>query len=396
LRQANLENRAAVLARLLAFEAAQSGEHPDWRAVAAVLREARQEWRQYSPMDRVAGMAVQEGFDASIGRMQARLDAWYAKNVADRKVLIQRAQHLYANEDSRAAVNAVKSLRLQWKEAGAVPRELEQPLWDEFREQCDAIYQKRQQAYAEYTAGLEANKAQAVALCEEAEQVATLSGPALLQGAAKLSQWGAAFEGLTEMPRADERALHDRFERALNLCQAAVSQQRMREQEQSFIDLLEAARRIQDYGRALAHDAASSDRDALKQAAQTFIAGVPQWPKGGAQALKDAWERAETAAPPDTAAHEAALRALCIRSEILTDLPTPPEDQALRRDYQLQRLVQRMGQRTETKTDEWHALALEWVRVGLVSADAYESLVARFVRSLCREGKPVTENLNQR
>ena len=381
-RQANVEKRKAVLERLRAFESAQSGEHPDWQTVAAVLREAPQEWRRYFPVERVAGRAVQEEFDASIGRLQARLDAWYAENAAEKKTLIQRAQYLRTKEDSRETVDAVKRLQLKWKEVGAVQRDLERQLWEEFREQCDGVYQKRQQAHAEYTAALEANKTQAVALCEEAEQVAALSGPALIEGAGRIPQWRAAFESLRDMPRADERALHDRFERALRLCQSQVTQQRAREKERSFTQLLEAAERIQAYGGAVAQDAASSAREALKQAAETFIAGVQQWPKGGAQALKEAWAKAEAAADIDFVARETALRMLCVRSEIITDRSTPAEDQALRREYQVQRLVQRMGERNEANPDELDILALEWVRVGPIPAAAHESLLARFLR--CR------------
>ena len=377
----NLEQRRSVLERLRSFESAQSGEQPDWRAVAAVLREAPQEWRRFFPVDRAPGLALQEEFDACMSRLKGRLDAWYAQNAADKRSLIERAQLLRAQEDSREAVDAVKRLQIKWKEVGLVPRELEQQLWDEFREQCDAVFQKRQQAYAEYTAGLEVNKAQAKALCEEAEQVATLSGPALLEGVGKIPQWRAAFESLRDMPRADERGLHDRFERALNLCQARLSQQRARDKEQSFADLLEAARRIHEYGRSVAQNAASSDREALKQAAETYIAGVPRWPKGGAAALKGAWANADAAAHLDSGAQETALRMLCIRSEILTDIPTPPEDQALRREYQVQRLEQRL--RNEADPDELDALLLEWVPVGPVAAAAtHASLLARFLR--CR------------
>ena len=92
--------------------------------------------------------------------------------------------------------------------------------------------------------------------------------------------------------------------------------------------------------------------------------------------------KAEAAADIDLAARETALRMLCVRSEILTDRPTPAEDQALRREYQVQRLVQRMGERNEANPDELDALALEWVRVGPVPAAAHESLLARFLR--CR------------
>jgi hypothetical protein len=384
LRQTNLDRRRDVLERLRAFETAQSGEHPDWRAVAAVLREARQEWRQHFPVDRAAGLAVQEEFDASLGRLQARLDAWYAQNVAEKKTLIQRAQALLAKEDGREAMDAVKRLQLLWKDVGTAPRDQEQQLWNEFREHCDAVYQKRQQAHAEYAASLEANKAQAVAICDEAEKAAGLAGPELLESVGKIPQWRAAFEALGEMPGADQRALHDRLERALKLCQSNLQRQRARDKEQSFADLLEAARHIQAYGRAAAQAAPSADCGSLKQAADTFIAGVQLWPKGGAEALDQAWARAQATTSLDSSAHESELRMLCIRSEILTDLPTPPEDQASRRDFQMQRLVRRMGQHGEAGADELDAMALEWVRVGPVSAGIYEPLLARFLR--CRRG----------
>jgi hypothetical protein len=382
LRQEHLESRRGVLERLRAFEAAQSGEHPDWRAVAVVLREARQEWRRYFPVDRAAGLMVQEEFDASLGRLQARLDAWHAQNMADKKSLIERARQLLAKEDSREAVDGVKRLQTLWKEVGAASRDQEQPLWEQFREQCDAVFQKRQQAYVEYAAGLEAGKAQAEALCDEAEKAAVLSGAALLEGVGKIPLWRAAFEALGEMPRANQRALHDRFERALKLCQANLSRQRAHEKEQSFTDLFEAARRIQAYGWSVAQDTALSDREALKLAAETFIAGVRQWPKGSPQALKEAWAKADAAAGLDAAAHEEALRTLCIRGEILADLPTPPEDQPLRRDYQVKRLVQHMGQRSDATADEADTLALEWARVGPVAPGQHETLLSRFLR--CR------------
>jgi hypothetical protein len=183
------------------------------------------------------------------------------------------------------------------------------------------------------------------------------------------------------MPRADQRALHDRFTRALKRLETALSQQRAREKAQSYTDLLEAAGRIQSYGWAVAQNTAPSDREALKQAAESFISGVPQWPKGGTEALKEAWAKADAAAGLDAGAHEAALRMLCIRSEILADLPTPPEDQPLRREYQMQRLVQRLGQRIEAHADEFDGLALEWVRVGPLPASTREPLLARFLRS---------------
>jgi hypothetical protein len=265
-----------------------------------------------------------------------------------------------------------------WKDIGPVQREQEQQLWNEFREQCDAVFQKRQQAHLDFTAGLEANKKQAVALCEAVEQIASLSGSALIEGFAKVPQSRAAFEALGELPRGQDRGLKDRFERAVKLCQSKISQQRANEKQQSIGQLFEAARRIQAYGWAVAQNAAAAEQESLKQTAEAFIAGVAQWPKGGLAALKDAWTKAHAATESEVASCESALRTLCIRREILSGAATPPEDQPLRREYQMKLLVERMGQARESSADEAESLKLEWIRTGPVSPTAYESLLSRF------------------
>jgi hypothetical protein len=380
--EANLEKRRGVMDRLRAFEAAQSGDVPDWRTIAAVLREAPQEWRRHSPVERAAGRALQEEFDAAMDRLQGKLDAWHAHNEEAKQSLIQLAQQLAAKEDSRETVDAVKRLQMRWKDVGPARRDQEQALWTAFRAQCDAIFQKRQQAHADHAAALEANKARAAELCEEIERTAGLTGPALLEGSSTLREWRSAFEGLGELPRGDRRSLEDRFERALRRVQAAVSQWRLSEKRQSIADLFEAGRRVHAYGWATAQGAAAEDCDALKRAAEASITAVRQWPKGGADALREALAKAETeAASLDAAAHERALRLLCIRGEILADRSTPPEDLALRRSYQMERLVQRMGQGSATRPDGPEALALEWIRVGPVSAQTHQALLERFLSS---------------
>ncbi len=380
LRQQNLENRKAVLERLTAFETAQDWENPDWRLLSSVLREAPQEWRRHFPVDRDAGRAVQGEFDASMGRLQAKLDAWHERNVADRQSLVKRARQLLTQEDSREAIEAVKRLQILWKETGPVPRDQDQSLWSEFREQCDAIYQKRQQAHAEYTAVLEANKVKAAALCEEAERVAALSGPALLEGGAKVHEWRIAFDALGEMPRAEARGLQDRFERALDLCKDQLTRQQQRDAEQSVTNLFEAGRHIRAYEWAVVRNAEASERETLRQAAETFVESVQHWPKGSLQAVKEIFAQAGSISDADMEIRERGLRTLCIRCEIHTDSPTPPEDEALRREYQVQRLMQGIGQGSRAQDGNWDAMMLEWIRIGAVSPSVHESLQARFMR----------------
>jgi hypothetical protein len=279
-----------------------------------------------------------------MGRLRAKVDGWLAHNVAEKKSLIARARQLLSAEDGREAIEAMKRLQMSWKETGMAPRDQDQVLWNEFRELCDAVYQKRQAAYAEYAAALEANKAKAVALCEHAEHVAALAGAALLQEAANASEWRSAFDALDEMPRAEARGLHDRFERALDQCAAAAALQHERDAEQSFQHLMEAGRRVHAYQFAIAANADPSDCESLKLSAESFIAAVPRWPKSGLAAVKEALAKTMSGSDADREARERALRLLCVRCEIESETPTPPEDESLRREYQVQRLMQGMGQ----------------------------------------------------
>jgi hypothetical protein len=378
-RQANLQQRQVVLERLKTFEAAQSVEHPDWRAMAAVLREAPVEWRRYTPVDRAALARIQVEFDASLKRLHDRLSGWYAESVAEKRSIIERARQLAGKSDHREAVDAAKHLQQVWQKIGVVERDQEQALWNEFREQCDAIFSRRQQAQVEFSASLEANKAAAVSLCQEIERAAALDGADLFAAAAKSAQWRSDFAAIGELPRAEQRALHSRCDAALRLMQTRVAEARARDRRQSFDQLLESARHIQAYGYAVAQQSEAGERDSLKLAAESFVAAVRQWPKGAAPLLKEAWQQAAAAENADLAANEKAYRTLCIRNEVFRDRATPPEDQALRREYQMQRLMQRMGQHGEEGSDAWEALALAWVRIGPIDPKQYQALLARFV-----------------
>ena len=379
-RQENLQRRAALLERLAAFESGHNWEQPDWRMVIVALRESKQEWRTHSPVDRAAGKALQQRFDALTGTLQERLDAAYARNVNEKRLLVERAQRLVAAEDSRKAIDDAKALQQKWKEVGLTPRDEGQRLWEEFRQHCDAVFQKRQQEYAQHSAGLDANKAKATAVCAELEKIAALTGRELLEGAARIPDLRVAFEEAGELPRGDERSLRTKFERGLERCERAFGRQEASDAERSWVDVLEAANRVRAYRAAFAREVGESERAALKQAAETFIATVSQWPKGGLEAVKKSLAQAEAG---DFGANETVLRTLCIRAEILTDLPTPPEDQTLRREYQVQRLIQGLGQGITADEKQLDAMTIEWIGIGPTDDATYLALLERFKR--CRQ-----------
>ncbi|NGY05757.1 DUF349 domain-containing protein [Solimonas terrae] len=379
-REENLQRRDAVLARLTAFEAGTDFEQADWQSVIKVLRDAKQEWHQCSPVDRLAGRQQHEGFMAVCASLQGRLDAEYARNLKRKESLIEQARALLANDDDRKATDGVKTLQQQWRTAGLVPHKVDQRLWGEFRQHCDAVFRKRQQAFAACASEQENNRTQALALCEQIEKIAALEGAELLASTAALNELRSAFDALGEFPRAESRELRNRLDRGVERCKAAVARQHARDAEHAWSELFEAAGHVRAYTLAVTRHLDAAQLDRLKAAAESHMATVQQWPKGGLEALQQALAGAPCA---DLAANETALKTLCIRAEIQTDMPTPPEDQALRREYQLQRLVQNMGQGRQADAAPWDSMAIEWAGVGPVDEAAYAPLLQRFRR--CRE-----------
>lgn len=375
-REGNLNKRKALLDRLSQFVAAQDWQTTDWREVARALRESTQQWRNHKQVERAANKPLQARFDELTRELESRLEAESASNAEAKRTLITRAKALLENEDSRQAIDGIKQLQAKWTSIGIVAREDDQKLWAEFRQQCDAVFARRQQQHTEYVSSLGDAKRKAIALCEEAEQVLTLSGPELIEGTKKLSALSELFAAIGELPKADARALQNRFDRALNQCEKAVAAQRNRDKAQAWNTVLDAGDKIRAYRLAVMQ---GGDSESAKQAALTFIEGVAHWPKGALQIVKAELDKPGSS---DIAANESALRTLCIRAEILTETATPEADQQLRRNYQLQRLMKGLGQAPSSKQEELNAMVFEWIAVGATTDAVYAELLERFSR--CR------------
>jgi DNA repair protein SbcC/Rad50 len=377
-RQENLEKRKRIAAALADFEATTDWANVDWREVAKLLRDARQDWRNFNPTERAATKPVQEQFDALIDKLQGRLDAEYAGNIERKRTLIQQAQRLVEDSDTRRAIDEIKRLQSVWKNVGLVPHIEDQRLWEEFRQHCDAVFQKSQQAYSQAAAEAEGHKAKALAICAEVEQLANASGAAIFEGAARLRQLREEFAAIGDLPRGDANALRKKFERAVEQFERAVGQQRSRDEEQRWDNLFAASNEVRLLQLATL-DSSDADTDpvvqALRESTGALVAADKQWPKGGAPAIK---EKLAATVSPDVNAHETALRTLCIRAEIITDTPTPAEDQALRRNYQLQSLVKGFGQSVTPGRQQVDAMVFEWIAVGPIPTPVYASLFERF------------------
>ena len=243
LRKENQERREALIERLTVFAAEQAGEQPNWRAINQAIVEARREWRQYAPVDQAVVKPLQARFHALIDELQARLDAEYARNVQAKRDLIARTAELLNLEDTRQAIDEAKNLQRTWKSVGIVPWNQDNALWDEFRKQCDAVFQRSSQESAAYAVTLEANQALATGVCEELERIAGLTDESLLSAVPQLDELCAQFESL-DLPRASARALQQRFSLATDRCAEAVRRQRATAARRGWDDGFAAAAQV--------------------------------------------------------------------------------------------------------------------------------------------------------
>ncbi len=382
LRKENQERREALIERLTAFAAEQAGEQPNWRAINQAGFESRREWRQYAPVDQAVVKPLQARFHALVDELQARLDAEYARNVQAKRDLIARTAELLNLEDTRTAIDETRNLQRAWKTVGIVPRNLDNVLWDEFRKQCDAVFQRSSQESAAYAVALEANQVQATGVCEELERIAELTAEPLLSAVPQLDELCAQFESL-DLPRASVRALRQRFSRATDRCAEAVRKHRAAAARRGWTDGLAAAAQVRAYALATVQGRSPTECEALRASAASAIADLAHAPKPMRNILEQRIAAvAAGTVSADLAANEAALRLLCIRAELISGTTSPPEDMELRREYQMRRLVESMGSGERITPAALDDLALEWIAVGPVEAAVHDGLLARFER--CR------------
>jgi hypothetical protein len=370
LRERNLEQRKALVARLAEYDQTTDWDQVEWKNVINALRSAKQEWRNASPTERGATKSVERQFDELIGRIQARLDAEYTRNLERKQSLVTQAQKLAAIEDLSQASNDVKRLQSAWRTVGSTPHAEGQRLWEEFKQHCDAVFDKRRHEHTERMAELEQNEERALALCIEAERLSQHSGAELFAAAARTRELYDAFAQIGELPRDKAQEIQRRFRRGLDQFEHAIKQQRLREAEQAWDNFFDASNRI----RLRQLDANESADAELSQ----LVAAIEHWPKGGKQAIEQKLARKVGG---DLVENEAALRTLAIKAEIATGTTTPDADQSQRRTMQLQALVKGIGRTTASVREQVEALAFEWVSVGPVATGAYEELFARFKRA---------------
>ena len=377
IRRSNIEKRRTLVSQLNDYVTAQSwegngAESIDWKLAEKLIGTAIREWQSYAPTDRDANKPVQKKFDRLLDSLRSKLSAHQQQNAELKRQLIAQVDALLENSDKRAATEKVKQLQAQWRKVGVVPRKQEQKLWRLFRASCDAVFAQRHQQSVEFKAELNTHKGVADKLIKEVVTLGALSGKALLDSRTRVTECKREFSAVGNLPKAAVASINQRFQSAVTAFDNAVTNQIAQAKLQLWDNLFTASAMI-GLAQTTPDESASN---ALLANAQDFMASVEQWPKNGLQALEK--KMARGGALDNSEDYQKVLQLLCIRAEILMDQETPPEDKALRMQYQVSRLQQGFGQNSSSNGVSIQDLVIEWIAAGAVKNDIYEPLLERF------------------
>jgi len=121
-------------------------EQVNWQGHIAILKKAREDWQKYHPVEAKLHKKLQSQFTNIIKALEENLHAEYQKQEDKKRALITQVQQLMNVENVFDACQQAKELQNTWKTLGSCGHHKDQQLWDEFRQQCDALFAKRTEA----------------------------------------------------------------------------------------------------------------------------------------------------------------------------------------------------------------------------------------------------------
>lgn len=193
------ERAAAITASLTAMcedmeKLADSGTK-DTRAIDRLLQQAAKAFEQLGKVPADKRDALGDRYTAARGKLVVRASElreaqdWQRfANVPKAEALIATAKEMAAEEPSPDLGNRLRQLQALWKEVGPMPQRRSKELWEQFKAECDRIYDKvkayraaEQEKFAEVAKVKEALIAEAEALADSTDWATTAQALKALQ-----------------------------------------------------------------------------------------------------------------------------------------------------------------------------------------------------------------------
>ncbi len=358
----------------------------DWKAAVKFQRQFINDWRRAGPVDRREAKEVDGHYQKSMGVLNEHLELEHKRNLTQRKALIEKVRALMDVADINKAIDECKQLQTQWQTSVPGKRQLENEIWQEFRDACDAVFARRKQEQDERHAEEQQHKAKKQEICTTLEQLAE-SKPAELDAADRqihklITEW----KEVGAVAKRDAAALEQRFEKAQKsfrqhkevLLEAEEKAQLKLLQEKAGLcreleQLLESSGSVTELESI---DERWSNLTPLSDASTDEL--IQQRYTRVSDALRDSTGEKQSQLLEELKANLESRNELCLRMEILSGVESPPELKQARMEYQANRLAEAMGQGEEDPVGKIAELERSWCLTGGAPASQEALLQQRF------------------
>lgn len=144
LRAWNLAQRQEICEALETYFATIDWDQVDWPALEHLLKKAKLEWRDYAPVDRAPGKALQNRFNVLIKQADQAVKNYRQHCAQAKQQLIDEATELAQVPESEfaTATERLKELQAEWKHIDPAEHTRERQLWKAFRHQGDVLFSR--------------------------------------------------------------------------------------------------------------------------------------------------------------------------------------------------------------------------------------------------------------
>ena len=142
--QKNLEAKTRLIEK-----AEQLKETDDFEAGHRSMQALMEEWKKIGPVPRKKSSKIWKKFKSSMDSFYEHRRDHFKEirgeqkgNLTVKKEIIEKLHALAEHEDPAKAVGEAKKLQEQFKKAGHVPIKQKNKIWKQYREACDAVYER--------------------------------------------------------------------------------------------------------------------------------------------------------------------------------------------------------------------------------------------------------------
>jgi hypothetical protein len=146
--QANRSKNLEVKKSLI-LEAEAMKNDTDWKNTAEFFKELKMRWIKTGPVEKEIHEELEKEFNGSIQTFFENRRHYFEgmalqaeENIKIYEALVIQAREAHDLPDAKIAFEISKRIQKEWKEAGKVPAEKRQPLWDEFSKLNNRIFSR--------------------------------------------------------------------------------------------------------------------------------------------------------------------------------------------------------------------------------------------------------------